>query len=501
MYHGPGTVCIGPLRTTRRIRNKVLGPNQYTLIKNEVDGSLRNVVGPCLLKLQEYDVEVTTREVITLKSDEYVRMVDDITGEIRVEVGEKCVYIGPTESLLEGGKKKCIAIDVDTAVIIQDIATGTQELITAEHMFHPSATQEVVDIRKRIKLADFETAIVKDMWGGYHFISGAVSAQVLEETKAYDANSLPKTGETKDASPQLQILAAENVTGNETNTNMVQFHIRSTPTGGVSFFLPPFCEQVKLKWSTGPKKDQRGLDISLFDSRPRFDDYCFLCRTKDNVELDVEITFFWSLENVQKMVCNTDDAPGDICHHARSEIVQSVSQIDLNEFMQSFNQIVCTAAQRGADFYAERGVRVHSVEVRSFECRDKEIDKVLQAIIRESTDRINRLQKIESENEVAIEKMRGDIQAERLKGELLEIKNAHDQQDAQDQGQAEAQRLKAFLQGLEGVTQSPEQAIKLFKLLRKVEVLSRLSESEAKLFFTPADVDLRINCNEGECKA
>lgn len=506
MRHGPGTQFVGPLRTVRRLRNKVLGPAQYALIKNEVDGRLRNIIGPCLLQLRAYDVVVKIRDAITLKPNEYVRLVDDVTGEIRVEVGEKCVYINPTESLLDDGKRDCIAVDVDTAVVVRDISTGSQRLVTEEQMFHPSSTEDIVDVRQRIRLADFETAIIKDMWGGFHFISGAVQAHALDTVPpAADVAVVPsmepgesKVAEHKSADKLVAGIGKAPVPVGSSGVDMVQFHIRCTPSGGVSFFLPPFCEQVKLLWSTGPKKDKRSLQCSLFDSRPRFDDYCFLCRTKDNVELDVEITFFWSLANVQKMMQNTDDAPGDICHHARSEIVQSVSQIDLDTFMQSFNEVVCAAAQRGSDFYSNRGVLVHSVEVRSFQCRDKAIDKVLQAIIRESTDRINRLQKIESENEVQIEKMKGDIQAERLKGELLDIRCA--------QGQAEAERLKAFLGGLNGITSTPEQAIALFKLLRKVDILSDLSKSNAKLFFTTEDVDLRINCNDGgelrpECAA
>ena len=42
--------------------------------------------------------------------------------------------------------------------------------------------------------------------------------------------------------------------------------------------------------------------------------------------------------------------------------------------------------------------------MRSFECLDKKIDSVLQEIIKESTDRINRLQLVASQNEVALEK-------------------------------------------------------------------------------------------------
>merc|ERR1712164_145891 len=96
--------------------------------------------------------------------------------------------------------------------------------------------------------------------------------------------------------------------------------------GGVSFFLPPYCQIVELVWSSGVKKEKKpgkGTKMTVFDSRPWYMNYEFVVRTSDNVELLLSISFFWSLENIAFMIRNTDDAPGDICHHARSEIIQA----------------------------------------------------------------------------------------------------------------------------------------------------------------------------------
>merc|ERR1711964_28756 len=175
------------------------------------------------------------------------------------------------------------------------------------------------------------------------------------------------------------------------------------------------------------------------------------------------------------MIRNTDDAPGDMCHHARSEIVQSVSQVDLRTFMERFNPIVKDTVMGSKDpFYSDRGVRVHSVEVRSFQCRDGAIDKVLQQIIKETTDRINRLQKIESENEVRLEEMRGRIETERLKGGLVDVKNEH----MRKEGSA-----------------TKEDAIQLFNLMRKVDIFKDLSTGDAHMYFTPEDADLKFGQN------
>ena len=110
--------------------------------------------------------------------------------------------------------------------------------------------------------------------------------------------------------------------------------------GGVSFFLPPYCKIVELVWSNGVKKDKRGRKMTIFDSRPWYMNYEFVVRTSDNVELNLSMSFFWSLENIAYMIRNTDDAPGDICHHARSEIIQAVSKVTLKDFMENFNQNV-----------------------------------------------------------------------------------------------------------------------------------------------------------------
>merc|ERR1719456_976844 len=232
--------------------------------------------------------------------------------------------------------------------------------------------------------------------------------------------------------------------------------------------------------------------MTIFDSRPWYMDYEFVVRTSDNVELNLSMSFFWSLENIAYMIRNTDDAPGDICHHARSEIIQAVSKVTLKDFMENFNQIVHqTILESNDTFYEERGSRIHSVEVRSFECLDKKIDRVLQEIIKESTDRINRLQLVASENEVAIEKMRGKIEEEKLKGQLIDVKNEHQRKEALIDGEAEAQRVAAFIKGLKDVASS-EEAIAIFNEIRKQEIMTSLAQSDAHLYFTPAECDLRL---------
>jgi hypothetical protein len=72
-------------------------------------------------------------------------------------------------------------------------------------------------------------------------------------------------------------------------------------------------------------------------------DYQFTCRTVDNVELIVDVSFYWQImpeDGLQKMIMKTADAPGDLCTHARSGIIQCVANKTLLNFIENFNEIV-----------------------------------------------------------------------------------------------------------------------------------------------------------------
>ncbi len=60
-------------------------------------------------------------------------------------------------------------------------------------------------------------------------------------------------------------------------------------------------------------------------------------------------------------------------------------------------------------FYRDRGMEIKSVEVRSVQCKDAATQRILQEIIQEHTNRINRLQQQESENEVSFKKLQGQV--------------------------------------------------------------------------------------------
>lgn len=439
VFNGAGTYFSKPLEKVKKRKAIVLEPTDYLHVKNNLSGDIFTITGPRIFFPEAYDEVIKTLKVITLLHNEYIKIIDRKTGVIRVEKGEKSIFLTPLEEKLteiQNGHN----IDEHNAVIVRNTENGSLELITETQVFFPSAYQEVIETSKKILLEEHETVIIKDKKG----------------------NFIIRKGSDRDN----------------------------------SFFLEPYSQLVKFIWSSGLHKDQKSLIVSHLDSRPKFMWYEFQARTKDNVELIIGITFFWQIVDVKEMLKKTDDVPGDLCSHARSVIIQSISKVTLEDFLASFNSIIRDAIFIEEDnFYWERGVNLQAVEVRSIDCKAPETQKILQEIIQETTNRINQIQKQESENEVKIKKIKGEILVENMKGELLEIRRERSLTEASIAGEAEAEKVKAFMELL-GEISSRDEVLNIFNLLRKQDNLETLSKGKAQLFFTPADIDLKIETKQ-----
>jgi hypothetical protein len=382
---------------------------------------------------------------INLKVFEYVKIVNTATGEVRVIRGEQMVFLGPTEQVLDKGKKSAIEIDEEKAVRIRNKKTGKLDLITEKGVFIPKPEEEVEEVQQLVRLADYECVIIKNEKGQLTFYYG-------DEKK-------------RGTKPR-------------------------------AFFVPPHSEMNTLIWSKGRRRDQRSLQIQKIDCRPQFMNFEFNCRTNDNVELTLEGTFFWEIADVEKMVAVTGDTTGDICSHARSRFIQLVSKVTLKQFMDDFNAIAAQSYQADDNFYEKRGVKIHSLEVTRYMCADKSTAKILEEIIQETTNRMNRLQQQESANEVGIFSLQGEIQQENLKGDLITVRQKHKLLEATGSGEAEAERVNTFMKGVSQNVPELDSRVQLWSTLRKQEMLATISSGPARLYFTPSDCNLSIETKE-----
>merc|ERR1711977_77178 len=156
-------------------------------------------------------------------------------------------------------------------------------------------------------------------------------------------------------------------------------------------------------------------------------------------------------------------------------------------------------------FYEERGVEIISMEVTRFEPVEKKTADVLQQIIQETTNRINRLEQQNSENDVLAAKLAADIQMEKQKTELIATQAQNQQLQARMQGESggmkRAMSAKAFIDGLNTSIANISKRVELYELHESLENnranTQHLASGTAKLFLTPEDMNLKLHMGGG----
>jgi len=336
-----------------------------------------------------------------------------------------------------------VQVDEEHAVLVRDVSTGQLRLVTERQLFVPSANETIEKVQSLIRLADHEAVAVKDK-------DGKVTVHYGDPAKV-----------TEDR-PR-------------------------------AFFLQPYASILSLQWSSGLRRLNRDLKIERFDTRSQYMWFEFDSRTTDNVELVLESTMFWEVTDLEKLIQCTGNLPGDFYNQCRSQFIKKVAKVTLKEFMANLHAVSGAIFSEDQPFYEARGVKVHSLEVTRYKCSEARTSEVLQQIIEETTNRLNRLSQAESENEVSLFKMQGEIHLEKINKELLDLKHEHAKSEANVTGAAEAEQIAAFVAGLKKEVPDLDQRVEMWKVLRKTDALSVVSGGGGSLYYTPKDVDLSIH--------
>jgi len=280
---------------------------------------------------------------------------------------------------------------------------------------------------------------------------------------------------------------------------------------GNSFFLPPYAQVVTMQWSSYSETGNyvSKVPVTRIDMRARKMLFNFDVSTSDSVKLRLQGVIFWQMLDIAKMMKETQDPVGDVWQHCRTSMLQAVSSVKFQIFLESLSNVTERAmeiqqptANPPDMFYVDRGVTVTNLEVTSFECTEEQTQQSLQDQVRETTRRINRLQIQESENEVAKVKQDGDLLLEEERTKLLQQKAANEELQAKTAGEAagllQVSGASVFIKGLEESVPNETARLELYKLREKVKARNLDTDSiaqlkEATLFMSPDDLNMRIS--------
>jgi regulator of protease activity HflC (stomatin/prohibitin superfamily) len=431
-------------------KSTLLSPMEYALVKNNLNGTRRHEVGPQLLKIGPYDQLLNISTKTVLKKDQFVLLKDLKTGAERVIKGPVAFVPSPSENII-GGVKQAPFLDTDTAVLVRDRVSGQERIVSEKGVFFPTPEEQILEERKLIRVLPHEAKVVRDSQGKMTIYNGA--------------------------------------------------------EGVAAFFLPPYTSIVEMLWSDfshipdGEEDGVKKVKVTTIDLRTRKIFFSYEVPTSDNVKLRLDGTIFWKIANVGKMLNTTSDPEGDVWHHSRSALIQAVSKITLQNFMSSFSNITTDAYQlQAADgFYDERGVELQSMELTRFESVDASTTAILQQIIQETINRINRLQVQESQNEVRAAALAAEIQLERQRTALITQKAENAKLEAETAGDSDGTKVMreaaTFIGGLNQSVPDVQDRVNLYSMHKKLDSknidTANLAAGNTKLFLTPADINLK----------
>lgn len=427
----------------------LLGPVQYALVEDVNIGTKRIELGPKLLHVGAYERVLNVSTKLVLRKTQYIRLVDRKTGLERVERGPQTFVPKPSEESALG-IEKAKTIDTETAVLVRDTTTGQQQLIQEKKAFFPAAYQEVVEVRPMTRLLPHESVAARNALGEFAIFDGI-----------------------------------------------------TTP----AFFLPAYWTLFDMHWSSYSSDPANALldrqivtkvKVTKVDRRFRKLNFWFNVRSSDNVELRLSGVVFWQVRDVSKMVFTTGDPESDVWHHARSSLMQAVSRTTFQRLMTSLDGVTTQAFNelRADGFYDARGVHLESLELTSFSPVRETTIKILQSIIEESVQRVNRLQSQESSNAVNAANLTASITLEKRRTQLIINRATNTLLEAETMGDVQGIRrlayAQAFISGLNESVPDLDKRVELYKMHQELQAQNNvtriLADSDVKLFLKPEDL-------------
>jgi len=542
---GPWSGQLNPFHPQEWRKASLLDPLQYAMVEDTQTAIIRNHAGPDLLFLGPYDVMKGVKPKIVLQKDEYARLIDRKTGNERVERGPGSIVPEVTE-IVPDGVEKAVFINVGTAVVIRNKNTGTRSLMTSCNqktgVYMPAPLEEIVEVRSLIHVLPHQAVIVRDVDGRMTVYSGRETqtqadgcseaadtavggtafflppySKIVRMSWSHYPN--PNAEESAPAPPPPPMIAAapaptQAPTPAPKTTTPPPTTPRPTPRPTPAPTPRPtpaptpapgkrrleesiYVDQQSASTGSGHKQTITAIDLRTHKSF-----YQYEVRTSDNVRLGLEGTIFWRIEDVRKMLEMTSDPNGDVWTRCRSTLIAAVSNVSLGVFMNSFNDIALSAfeARKNESFYSDRGLVLVSMELTNYAPVDSHTKSTLQEIIRQTVKRINDLQKQQSANDVAKERLSADISLEVNRTNLLETQARNDKLIAETAGATDggktANVIGAFLDGLNSTLENSTVRMELFKhqkYLQSSQIdAEQLSTGNASLYLAPTDMELRL---------
>jgi len=166
LFLGPNDVVVQDVAEAVKLTK-----TQYVRIRDETTGQQRVVQGDTILFPQPYDTVFPVEEGVQLTRKDWVRIKDVTTGAVRVEVGEQLVFPKATEEIVD--QAEAYKVTPSFAALVQSTRDGQLRLVTKEGLFFPGPYENVLEMREIVRVEPHEAVVTVDNMGRYTFYDGS----------------------------------------------------------------------------------------------------------------------------------------------------------------------------------------------------------------------------------------------------------------------------------------------------------------------------------------
>jgi regulator of protease activity HflC (stomatin/prohibitin superfamily) len=439
------------------------------------------------------DTTKTSDKTILLTEMQYIHIIDENSGEIRLVQGPTRVQLTSSEKIYGEIKNKIILKPNEYVVILNpkrsnSIAEGEKELRKGPIMFclYPGELiehdiQEAISIAENdgIYIHDLKTGNVRLEIGPKQIFLGAYEELYEKELSENEiiALNLPENHE-----PHKAIIIDLD---DDTVIQLYDKEQTRIEIGPKRIFVGPFERSKIIKLSGKTPKKPDVITKSKIRLSPSFISDILRVRTKDNAVLELFVRykqrFIIDHEKLSKLYL-INDFVGFATETLASEIREEAAKHNFEEFHANTYDIIKDLLFPKVDGVRkwrvfENGLEIFSVDIKSISPEDPAIANKLNSAISNNMDIY--VQKIlqQAEFEAKKELIKGEKNLESLRKDLIDLKNSNERFEKIQRAQIEA---KADIERESGKTSSDKIVLdaKMIAETNRVEKLKSVLLSE-----------------------
>ncbi len=466
----------------------VLEENKYVHIKNSQTGQVETVEGKQtkVLKHGETIVQGPSDKYVINKHS-YILVHNPVDSEGIQHFGDREVRVGPVKFALHDGEVASSILEKNvlskySALLTQATSdfdghkAGDSILTVGPQTYVPSKHELIEDYLDGVPLSDTEGIYVQNKdTGDARLVSG------LEEDIIYFLQPNEKLFEKELTDDELQALGlkeqqgargvriltrqAANSSFLENTSNALVLELEDNEVvqifdgsdsriekGPKTTFLGPYERPKVLNLSGGKPIQQGALKVALLKQGPDFIYDRINVRTKDNAQLNVDLSYKWKFDLADdelKKAFSIDDFVGYAAETLSSEIRSVAAKHDFEDFHGNALSYVTDKLFDGKDSrrFDENGLQILGVDITGITPEDPQIAKKLHQAIERNMDIYCDKLILKATLESERQKVEGQLGIAAEKKKLIEAQNVNERLSTIERTKIKTEAEKVAAQG------------------------------------------------------